>query len=372
MTNSYPSAHFDSGNSGYIPEPACGQRTRETFDSIWSVETDGDLQASPVVSDEIVVVGDMNGIVYGLNALDGRRHWRTDLDTPTVFASPTVANGTVFVSGYDDLNRTNSTTVAVELATGAIQWTRDFGQGGRTPVATDSEHVYVQTDDGDCRALDVVTGETVWHRDGQRHNKMAALSDRSVVRKDGDSLVAIDTTRGSERWRANLDCRVLTPPVVDGGRVYVITGSSDQWCLDAETGELLWHIDIGTKIREHPDTDDPLLPLGGAILDSKPVTDGESLLVGVYQGVVEIDAADGQLQSYYPLGHRVSDPLLIGESGEKRLYGYVNDGITEYQLAEDAPSPLRSTVTDTLDAAPAYASGVFYVSTELDGVVAVV
>lgn len=371
MTDSYPSAHFDSGNSGYIPDPTGGQRTRETFDTIWSFETDGELRAAPVVSDEVVVVGDMDGVVYGRNAIDGREHWRTDLDAPTVFASPAVADGTVFVSGCDDLDRTESTAVALDLATGEVQWARDFGQGGRTSVTTDGERVYVQTYDGDCHALAAATGETVWHLDGQRHNKLPALSGGLVIRKDGESLAAVDAARGTERWRTGLDGRVLTPPVVDDGRVYVVTGSSEQWCLDAQTGERIWHVDIGAAIRERADIEDPLLPLGGSVLDSKPVTDGESLFVGIYKGLVEFDAADGRLLGYYPLGQRVHDPLLVGGNGERRLYSYVDDGLTEFQLTTDRPLPLRSTVPDALDTAPAYASGVVYVSTALDGIFAV-
>jgi len=372
VTESYPSAHFDGGNTGYVPDPAGGQRTFETFDTIWSFETDGELRASPVVSDEVVVVGDMNGVVYGLNAINGREHWRTSLDAPSVFASAAVIDGTVFVSGYDDLNRAEATVFALDLATGEVQWARDFDQGGRTGVKTDGERVYIQTDDGACYALDSGTGETIWRIDGERHNKLPALDAGLVIRKDGEALVALDAKHGTERWRTDVDGRVLTPPVVDDGRVYVVTGSSELWCLDSATGKVVWHINIDTAIREHPATSDPLLPVVGGVLDSKPVTDGESIFIGIYKGLVEIDAIDGRLLSYDLLDQRLYDPLLVGTDDERCLYGSVDtDGVTQFQLTPNGASWCRSSVPDALNTAPAYATGVLYISTELDGVFAI-
>jgi len=160
---------------------------------------------------------------------------------------------------------------------------------------------------------------------------------------------------------------VQTPTVVDDGRVYVITRSENQWCLDATTGEVIWHTDIGETIRELPDSDDPLLPLGGGLLDSKPVTDGDSLIVGIYKGLVELNAVDGRLVAYHPLDQRVHDPLLVGAEDERRLYGSLSDsGLTEYKLTSNTAVGLRTTTFD-INTVPAYADGVFYVTTELDG-----
>jgi hypothetical protein len=234
------------------------------------------------------------------------------------------------------------------------------------------ERVYVPTYHGVCHALAAQTGETVWRLQGERHKKTPALSDGMVILGDGEDLVALDAEHGIERWRATLNGHVQTPPVVDDGRVYVIARSADQWCLDVATGETLWHIDIGNTIHEHPDCESPLLPLGGGVLDSKPVTDGESLFVGIYKGLVELDALDGRLLGYHPLKCRVHDPLLIGDDRERRLYGSVsNSGVSGFQLTVDGAVELRSTAQGTQDTVPAYATGVFYIPTELDGIFAV-
>lgn len=372
MTGSYLSVHSDRQNSGHISDYVGRRRARETFDTIWSYDTNGTIRASLIVSDELVVLGDMDGTVYGLDAIDGREHWRTELNVPSVFAAPAISDGTVFVSGFDDLNRTESTTYALDPSTGDVQWARDFGQGGRTAVATDGERVYIPTYDGVCHALSIQTGETVWRLTGERHKKTPALSKGLVIFGDGEDLVALDAVCGTEQWRTALNGHVQTPAVVDDGRAYVITRGEKQWCLDATTGEILWHTDIGDTIREHPDSNDPLIPLGGGMLDSKPVTDGDSLIVGAYKGIVELDAVDGRLLGYHPLDQRVHDSLLITAEGERRLYGSVSDsGLIEYQLTSNTAVQLRSTTFDILNTVPAHTDGVFYVTTELDGILAV-
>lgn len=239
-------------------------------------------------------------------------------------------------------------------------------------MATDGERVYILTYDGVCHALSTLTGETVWRRSGERHKKPHALSDRLVILGDGENLIALDAEYGTEQWRTALSGHVQTPAVVDDSRAYVITQSEIQWCLDATTGEIRWRTDIGDTILEHPDSNDPLIPLGGGMLDSKPVTDGESLIVGIYKGIVELDAVDGRLLIYHPLDQRVHDPLFVGSEGERRLSGSVsNSGLIEYKLAANTAVKLRSTTFDMRNTVPAYADGVFYVTTESDGILAI-
>lgn len=368
MAEDYPSIHFDRHNSGYIPDP---QRPLESFDTVWKFSTGSEVRASPVVTDELVVVGDMDGTAYGIDAIDGWERWQTTLDVPAIMASPAIVAKTVIVSGYDDLNRSGATVFGLDVASGDVLWTRDFGQGGRTAVAADDERVYVVTHDSVCYALVAQTGETAWQVSGERAKQTPALSGGVVILGDGEDLVGLDAARGTERWRTALNGHIETPPVVDGRRVYVITRSSQQWCLDTATGDIRWHTDIGEAIREHPDTDDPLYPLGGGVLDSKPVTDGDSLIVGIYMGLAELDAVNGRLLGYYPLGQRVRDPLLIGGEREGRLYGSVSSGgLTEIHLTRKGASVLQSGPQSTLSSVPAYTGGVFYVASNIGHVYA--
>jgi outer membrane protein assembly factor BamB len=65
-----------------------------------------------------------------------------------------------------------------------------------------------------------------------------------------DSLTALDTRTGEEKWRAYADGPVRLPPVAWGDRVAFV--SDDGWlrCLDATTGRLVWRMRGGPDGRK--------------------------------------------------------------------------------------------------------------------------
>ncbi|MBC8875579.1 MAG: PQQ-binding-like beta-propeller repeat protein [Planctomycetes bacterium] len=55
-----------------------------------------------------------------------------------------------------------------------------------------------------------------------------------------DTVVALDTETGEQRWRFHTDGPVRLSPAVADGRVYVTSDDGHLYCLAAESGELLW------------------------------------------------------------------------------------------------------------------------------------
>lgn len=54
------------------------------------------------------------------------------------------------------------------------------------------------------------------------------------------SMVALDRTTGSERWRTRLKGQGTVLFSVEDTAVYA-TANGECWCLDAVTGAVLWH-----------------------------------------------------------------------------------------------------------------------------------
>ncbi|MFB3789219.1 MAG: PQQ-binding-like beta-propeller repeat protein [bacterium] len=55
-----------------------------------------------------------------------------------------------------------------------------------------------------------------------------------------DRMTALDTGTGAEKWSFYVDGPVRLPPVVDGGNVYFAGDDGFLYCVDAETGALVW------------------------------------------------------------------------------------------------------------------------------------
>ena len=114
--------------------------------------------------------------------------------------------------------------------------------GARFPlgiVSVAGQYV-VAGDDGTVLALDAATGREVWR--GQAGAKLAA-----GVGSDGrfaavvtaqQELVVLD--RGQPAWRARLGARTLTPPLVAGERVFVMSVDRVVRAFDALDGRRLW------------------------------------------------------------------------------------------------------------------------------------
>jgi outer membrane protein assembly factor BamB len=53
-------------------------------------------------------------------------------------------------------------------------------------------------------------------------------------------VLALDSASGQELWRADLSGSSFVTVVDDGPRVYALA-QGEAYCLDAETGSILWH-----------------------------------------------------------------------------------------------------------------------------------
>ena len=65
-----------------------------------------------------------------------------------------------------------------------------------------------------------------------------------------DKLVALDTETGRERWAFYVDGPVRLPPVASDGKVYFVSDDGYLYCVDAETGSLIWRFRGGPSDRK--------------------------------------------------------------------------------------------------------------------------
>ena len=88
-------------------------------------------------------------------------------------------------------------------------------------------------------ALDLATGRELWRTqvgplsagvgsDGQFYAVMGQQSELIVIRN------------GKEIWRKAMTAQSFTPPLVAGGRVFVLSADRSVWAFDASNGRVLW------------------------------------------------------------------------------------------------------------------------------------
>lgn len=126
-------------------------------------------------------------------------------------------------------------------------WSVSIGKGekrlgiGQHPAIADGR-VFAAAVDGGVTALDLKTGQVVWHYDSKaRLSGGPGVGDGLVVvgGLEGE-VIALDAGTGQEKWKAQVGNEVLAAPAIGGGMVFVRSNDGRVTAFDAGTGERRW------------------------------------------------------------------------------------------------------------------------------------
>ena len=169
-------------------------------------------------------------------------------------------------------------------------WTARVGSVAGFPLEVHAAGnvITLASADGVVAAIDARTGGDLWRTalgepltagvgsDG----KLAAVVSRS------NALIAVES--GRERWRETLAAQVFTPPLVAGGRVFVLSADRSVSAYDAATGRRLW-------AQQRPG--EPLVLRQAGVL----LAVGDTLVVGLSGRLVGMNPDNGSVRWEAPL-----------------------------------------------------------------------
>jgi outer membrane protein assembly factor BamB len=231
---------------------------------LWATSIGGYLQGGSVaVADGRVFVPYLDladgthGGVVALDAATGVIQWR-HLTGHSVRGTPAVADGVVVIGSNDGVLH------AIDAATGAVRWTYDLGAGvddnrsALTASPTIAGGLVLAGVIGRFAALELATGAVRWEAkpaqkmiDQHSYGAAAVVGDVVIAPfgLGGDGMVAWDVRSGGERWRLGKDpsTTVHASPIVDGDRVLVVNSSTVLYAVSAADGRIAWQQKIDGK-----------------------------------------------------------------------------------------------------------------------------
>lgn len=139
-------------DSWYIPGTDALRKFSGTGNADWTVETNGEIRASPAIGSRQVFLGSWDGSVYALDPSSGEEQWRFETGGK-VDASPSLAGGSLYVSSHDG-------RVYAITTDGESLWSFDTGAAVRTSPVVAERAVYVGSDDGAIYALEASSSRT--------------------------------------------------------------------------------------------------------------------------------------------------------------------------------------------------------------------
>jgi len=183
---------------------------------------------SPLVLDDVIIVGGANGKLFGLQLADGKALWDSTIVMPSgrseverlvdLDVDPIESRSSIFISSYQ------GGTSAVSESDGEVVW-RNESVSSYTGISADYRYLYISDTHSEVYQLDQRNGASLW-KQKDLHNRQ--LSTAIVY---GNYVVAGDY-QGYVHWLSTTDGRLLSrikigkspiqnKPVVADGIVYV-------------------------------------------------------------------------------------------------------------------------------------------------------
>ncbi|MGH8454159.1 MAG: outer membrane protein assembly factor BamB [Nevskiales bacterium] len=189
--------------------------------------------SQPVVADGRVYAGLDTGKLIALDLSSGRLLWEESVSAPSgrseierlvdLDADPVLADDVLYAVSY------GGQLVALDAASGKLKWRQALGS--YSGLAVEGDRVYVTDREGRVSALDRASGAVLWQQDGLKHRQLT----RPVIH---GGLVAIGDFEGYLHWLSPEDgslrgrlsagrSALVASPLVVGGRLYVLGRAGD-------------------------------------------------------------------------------------------------------------------------------------------------
>ncbi len=194
----------------------------------WKFQAEAQIVSQPAASNGVVYFGSLDGNIYALDANSGAKKW-TFKTSYQVASSVAVVNGKVY-TGADDGN-----IYCLDANTGSQQW-KTYAGGITKNMLGSGTYLNIAPP---VRSSPMVVGTRVY-----------------VGSLDGN-LYCLNTNNGNVIWKFQTEGPILATPTIVGNKIYFpsCTGgypiplqtpspNSDFYCLDATTGQIVWHKEI--------------------------------------------------------------------------------------------------------------------------------
>ena len=232
-TDWWPMFHHDQQNSGYSTSEAPEENIL-----IWKYQKEGTIFSSPVVADGKVYVGSGDWNLYCLDADDGSKLWNYKTNA-AVDSAPAVVDGKVYFGSND------GGVYCLDANDGSKIWQYTTGfEFSSSPKVYDGK-VYVGSERGKMYCLDANDGSQIWAvQTGICIVGSPAIYDEKVyIGSWGhDEVFCLNANNGNTIWTFTISGWVATSPAIVDGKVYV--GGHIVYCLNANTGNEIWNYQL--------------------------------------------------------------------------------------------------------------------------------
>ena len=227
---------------------AAPERFNPPLKRVWSFNTRGLIEFPPAVHDGIAYVANKYGDVHAVDLTTRKVLWdlgkqRRDVGPPSDVTAPVYSAGRAFVA-YE-----TGALVAIDAATGHIDWKRDLRSRLESSPLVIGGRLYIGTDKTNLVALDTEDGKVLWSFNSPAPIKASPsyAAGRIFIGDYRGTMYALEADSGKVAWATNTT-RVgpggsggfYSSPAVAYGRVYAARDDGRVFAFDARSGRISW------------------------------------------------------------------------------------------------------------------------------------
>lgn len=226
----------------------------------WSFPTRVENIADPYYHDGLVYFLTGANTLYALEADSGKQAWlysRQDGQALSIRggSKPVYQNGTIY-AGFSD-----GAVVALNAKTGAPKWEKPLNRNKRfrdldSALVIENEFLYVSGFDDAFYALRSATGEIAWKFDQGGYGAMTVTADRIYYASSESEMVALNKTTGQKLWGVKLATGLPTAPVLSRGLLVFGASQGELTWVDAGTGREVARFNTGSGVLAQPLVDE--------------------------------------------------------------------------------------------------------------------
>ncbi|MBL7478800.1 outer membrane protein assembly factor BamB [Legionella bononiensis] len=229
---------------------------------LWQTKVSGEILSPPALSHHKIIAKTVDGKVYAFDAQNGKQLWSAEHGSPSLVlkasSSPVIMDNLVLI-GFSD-----GKLDALELDSGRLVWQRSIAYAtGASDVERlidiDSDPIikdkvaYLGSYQGYIGALSLTDGQFIWRKPGSVFKNMVLSANTLYLTDSNDVVWSLDRLTGHVNWKQTaLKARGLTEPVLVGEDIVVGDKTGYLHFMDSQTGELMARSQLSAGVSISP------------------------------------------------------------------------------------------------------------------------
>ncbi len=213
---------------------------------LWKREL-GFIEASPVINEDKIFIGTLNGKIFCINSEDGEILWQTDVDD-SIYSSPVVVENFLIVCTM------SGKIYLFNSSNGEKLWEKEIKSSIFSSPSVNDNTIFIGTIGKIFYALNMENGDIKWEfkTEGKIYSTPAVNETMVMFGCNDKFLYAIDQKNGKLLWKFNSNGLINASPVIAGKSVYFGSLNHDIFELDISNGDLKWKFRASGKIKCSP------------------------------------------------------------------------------------------------------------------------